>query len=110
MDPAASPERPDPERPDGEPSGAKRPGAGRPDPALGERELAMLAFERQWWRSPGAKDQAIRDGFGLSPTRYYQLLNALLDDPAALAADPVLVKRLRRLRAAGGRRRGRPGG
>jgi Protein of unknown function (DUF3263) len=66
---------------------------------LTERERQVLAFERQWWRRPGAKEQAIRDLFGLSSTRYYQLLNNLLDNPDALAYDPVLVKRLRRLRA-----------
>lgn len=60
----------------------------------------MLDFERQWWRYAGAKEQAIRDLFDLSPTRYYQLLNALLDTPAALAHDPMLVKRLRRMRSA----------
>jgi Protein of unknown function (DUF3263) len=75
------------------------------DPAvLDERALAMLAFERRWWRHPGAKEQAIRDEFGLSATRYYQQLNALLDDPAALAHDAVLVGRLRRLRASRTRR------
>jgi Protein of unknown function (DUF3263) len=66
---------------------------------LTERERQVLAFERQWWRRPGAKEQAIRDLFGFSSTRYYQLLNGLLDNPHALAYDPVLVKRLRRLRA-----------
>ncbi len=66
---------------------------------LTERERQVLAFERQWWRRPGAKEQAIRDLFGFSSTRYYQVLNGLLDNPNALAYDPVLVKRLRRLRA-----------
>jgi hypothetical protein len=66
---------------------------------LTEREAQILAFERQWWRHAGAKEQAIRDTFGLSGTRYYQLLNALLEHPAALEHDPMLVKRLRRLRA-----------
>ncbi len=66
---------------------------------LDERGQQILAFERQWWRQSGAKEQAIRDTFGLSATRYYQLLNALLDDPKALAHDAVLVNRLRRLRA-----------
>lgn len=66
-----------------------------------ERDREILAFERRWWRHPGAKEQAIRDTFGLSTTRYYQLLNRLLDQPAALAHDPVLVGRLRRIRAAG---------
>lgn len=57
-------------------------------PDLSAREQEMLAFERQWWRVPGAKETAIRDHFELSPTRYYQVLNALVDRPAALAADP----------------------
>ena len=65
---------------------------------LDERGQQILAFERQWWRQSGAKEQAIRDTFGLSATRYYQLLNALLDDPRALEHDPVVVQRLRRLR------------
>jgi Protein of unknown function (DUF3263) len=75
---------------------------------LTERELRMLAFERQWWKHAGAKEQAIRDVFEVSSTRYYQLLNALLDEPAALEHDPVLVARLRRLRAT--RSRARTGG
>ena len=77
------------------------------DPALSERHEAILAFERQWWRYAGAKEQAIRDLFHMSPTRYYQTLNALLDEPAALAHDPALVKRLRRLRATRSRTRSR---
>ena len=68
-------------------------------PRLTERGRAILEFERRWWKHAGAKEQAIRDTFGVSATRYYQLLNALLDDPAALAFDPMLVGRLRRLRA-----------
>jgi hypothetical protein len=78
-----------------------------PAPRLDGRSREILAFERRWWRHAGAKEQAIRDTFGLSSTRYYQLLNALLDNPAALAHDPVLVGRLRRLRA--WRSRSRPG-
>ncbi|WP_036373216.1 DUF3263 domain-containing protein [Micromonospora sp. ATCC 39149] len=76
-------------------------------PGLTERELRVLAFEQQWWRHAGAKEQAIRDAFGLSATRYYQLLNGLLDNPAALAAEPVLVGRLRRLRSSRARNRRR---
>jgi hypothetical protein len=73
--------------------------ASAPAPAgLAERDLQILAFERQWWRQAGAKEQAIRDTFGVSTTRYYQLLNTLLDDPRALEEDPMLVQRLRRLR------------
>jgi hypothetical protein len=71
------------------------------DVASGEltaRELEILAFERQWWKYAGAKEQAIKDLFDLSATRYYQVLNALLDRPEALVADPMLIKRLRRLR------------
>ena len=66
---------------------------------LSERDQNVLAFERQWWKYAGAKEHAIRELFDLSPARYYQVLNALLDDPAALAHDPMLVKRLRRMRS-----------
>ena len=71
-----------------------------PGTGLDDRERAILTFERQWWRFAGAKEQAIRELFDLSATRYYQVLGALIDRPAALAFDPMLVKRLRRLRAA----------
>jgi hypothetical protein len=76
-------------------------------PALTEREVQILAFETKWWKHAGAKEQAIRDAFGLSSTRYYQLLNGLLDNPAALAHDPVLIGRLRRLRSTRARTRRR---
>jgi hypothetical protein len=66
--------------------------------ALTDREREILTFERQWWQYAGAKEQAVRDLFDMSATRYYQVLNALIDRPEALAADPMLVKRLRRLR------------
>jgi len=66
---------------------------------LSRREHEMLTFERQWWRRAGAKETAIRDRFGVPPTRYYQVLNALVDRPEALEADPLLVRRLRRLRS-----------
>jgi Protein of unknown function (DUF3263) len=76
--------------------------ADRSDPAgkLSARDVEILAFERQWWKFAGAKEQAVRDKFAMSATRYYQTLNALIDNPAALAQDPLLVKRLRRLREA----------
>ncbi|WP_434971449.1 DUF3263 domain-containing protein [Micromonospora peucetia] len=83
------------------------PAVPRPDGGLTERERGILAFEQQWWRHAGAKEQAIRDTFGLSATRYYQLLNTLLDNPAALAAEPVLIGRLRRLRSSRARNRRR---
>lgn len=65
---------------------------------LSARDAEILDFERQWWKFPGAKEQAIRDNFDMSATRYYQVLNALIDKPESLAHDPLLVKRLRRLR------------
>ncbi|NLJ53023.1 MAG: DUF3263 domain-containing protein [Intrasporangiaceae bacterium] len=66
---------------------------------LSERDLEILQFERQWWKYAGAKEAAIKDLFDMSATRYYQVLNALIDNEAALAADPMLIKRLRRLRS-----------
>jgi hypothetical protein len=72
---------------------------------LSRREREILAFERQWWKYAGAKEQAIRELFDMSATRYYQVLNALIDSAEALAADPMLVKRLRRLRASRQRQR-----
>ncbi len=65
---------------------------------LSERDREILAFERQWWKYAGSKEQAIRELFDMSSTRYYQVLNSLIDSPAALMADPMLIKRLRRLR------------
>ena len=82
-------------------------GAAGTSPAvnLASRDRDVLAFERQWWRFPGAKETAIRERFGLSPTRYYQVLNGVIDRPEALAADPLLVRRLRRMRSARQRQR-----
>ena len=56
------------------------------DSGLGERDLRILEFERQWWRYAGAKEQAIRELFDCSTTRYYQMLNTLIDDPARARA------------------------
>ena len=67
---------------------------------LSTRDEEILAFERQWWKYAGAKEQAIRELFDMSATRYYQALNSLIDRPEALQSDPMLVKRLRRLRSA----------
>ena len=67
---------------------------------LSARDPEILAFERQWWKFAGAKESAVREKFDMSSTRYYQVLNALIDRPEALAVDPMLVKRLRRLRSA----------
>ena len=67
--------------------------------SLTELEMRILAFERSWWRSPGAKEREILGALGMSATRYYQLLNELIDRPEAAAFDPALVARLRRRRA-----------
>ena len=83
MNPASAPESSDGTLPDG----------------LTDREREILDFERQWWKYAGAKEQAARELFDLSATRYYQVLNALIDRPEALAHDPMLVKRLRRMRS-----------
>lgn len=69
-----------------------------PDSELDERSQQILAMERLWWKYAGAKEQAITKQFSISPTNYYQLLNQLIETDAALAYDPMLVKRLRRLR------------
>ncbi|WP_249999566.1 DUF3263 domain-containing protein [Actinoplanes sp. M2I2] len=113
MQPAADPSeeqqhipspRTGPEPPAAEPDVAP---AGAARPALSEREQQILAFEARWWKHAGSKEQAIRDTFDLGSTRYYQLLNTLLDNPAALEHDPVLVGRLRRLRSTRARTRRR---
>ena len=105
MQPAADPTG---EQPAEEQQHIPAPRDGEPDPsALTDRELEILAFEGKWWKHAGSKEQAIRDTFGLSSTRYYQLLNSLLDNPAALERDPMLVGRLRRLRSTRARTRRR---
>jgi hypothetical protein len=66
--------------------------------ALSDRDRAILDFERTWWMEPGSKEVAIRQRFALSPTRYYQVLGVLLASPEAVTYDPLVVRRLRRLR------------
>jgi hypothetical protein len=105
IDPAPAP--PQREHPDlALPADVARDAAAIVDAALGtshdddltEPQRAMLDFERKWWRRSGSKEQAIRDTFGMTPTRYYQALNRLLDLPAAMRYDAALVHRLQRLR------------
>jgi len=67
--------------------------------ALSDRDRAILDFERSWWTQHGSKERAIRQHFEFSPTRYYQVLNELLESPEAVAYDPLVVRRLRRLRS-----------
>lgn len=73
--------------------------------ALTDRDRQILELERNWFKAQGSKEDAIRERLGLSSTTYYQALNALIDSPEALRADPLLVKRLRRLRASRMRQR-----
>ena len=65
---------------------------------LTKLEIEMLDFERTWWRYAGVKESSIKELFNLTPPAYYQLLNNLIDRNEALLAEPILVKRLRRLR------------
>jgi len=67
---------------------------------LTDLELRILEFERNWWRYAGAKESAIKELFDLTPPAYYQALNNLIDRDDAFLAQPMLVKRLRRLREA----------
>jgi hypothetical protein len=78
---------------------------GRQATSLDERARALLDFERESWKLSVAKQRAIRERFGFSAARYHQLLNRLVDRPEALAYDPMLVRRLRRIREARRRRR-----
>jgi hypothetical protein len=73
--------------------------------ALQERDLRILDFERRVWRNEGAKELEIRERFAITATRYYQLLNELIDRPEAAEFDPLLVKRLRARRSKRARRR-----
>ena len=72
--------------------------AGVEAPGLDARSKTILDFERDWWRHPGTKERRVRESLGLSSTRYHQLLNRIIDLPEAIAYDPMLVRRLRRLR------------
>ncbi len=72
---------------------------------LSRRDREILEFERHWWKYAGAKEQAVREKFDMSSTRYYQVLNALIDRSEALEEDPLLVRRLRRLRSSRQRQR-----
>ncbi len=76
------------------------PARGGGDGVLDERSLRVLAFEARSWQQPGLKAEAIRDEFGISAARYYRILGELIDSPAALRHDPMLVKRLQRMREA----------
>lgn len=76
-----------------------------PYPPLDESARELLDFERESWKLDVTKERAIRERFGFSPTRYHQVLNRTVDLPAALAYDPMLVRRLRRIRDSRRRKR-----
>ena len=65
---------------------------------LSDDDKALLELEAQRFRQSGHKVAAIVK-LGLTEVRYYQRLNQLIDDPEALAYSPVVVNRVRRLRA-----------
>jgi hypothetical protein len=65
---------------------------------LSERDAGILDLERTAWTLPGRKEDLVRERLGLAPTTYRKLLTGLLDDPEALAYDPMVVRRLRRAR------------
>jgi hypothetical protein len=72
---------------------------------LDDRSRRILDFERTWWQGTAPKERAVRELFDLSTARYHQLLNAIIERPEAIAYDPMLVRRLRRLREARRRKR-----
>lgn len=72
---------------------------------LTDEAKATLDFEREWWRYAGDKQGAIKEHFSCSPTSYYRFLNDIIDDDRSLVYDPMLVKRLRRMRVARQRQR-----
>jgi hypothetical protein len=74
------------------------PGAAATEPPLDGRAREVLDFEREAWKLTGTKERAIRERFGFSPARYHQLLHRVIDLDEALRYDPMLVRRLRRVR------------
>jgi hypothetical protein len=83
------------------------PAMGQPasDSGLDERSRAVLDFERESWKLEIPKERAIRERFGFSAARYHQVLNRAIESPEALAYDPMLVRRLQRIRETRRRRR-----
>lgn len=69
---------------------------------LTQEDIHILDFEKRWEgvRQAGPKEAAIREWFDWSPTTYYAKLNRLLDNTAAWAYQPQMIKRLRNLREA----------
>ncbi|MEU6174955.1 DUF3263 domain-containing protein [Streptantibioticus parmotrematis] len=96
----------DAEAVEGEAAAAEVEAGADDDAGLSAQDVALLDLEGRQWRGQGAKERAIRERLGLSSTRYYQLLNALLDDPRAQRHAPALVNRLRRTRQARRERQG----
>ncbi len=68
--------------------------------ALTERQIAIIEFERISWQLDSSKEKAIREQFSISPSRYYKIRDELIDIPAAMDFDPMVVKRLQKQRKA----------
>ncbi len=83
---------------DTQPAGTSGPDNGSAESQLSELEAQVLEFERRWYTYGGPKDHAIREKFDMTATAYFQVLNSLLDNAAAYQRDPILIKRLRRIR------------
>ena len=69
-----------------------------PHQQLSQRDRAILDFEQSWWESATPRDQAVREQFQLTESEYAEVLNQLIASEAALLAEPLLIRRLRRLR------------
>jgi hypothetical protein len=81
-------------------SRARQPTTSHELPELDRHDLEILDFERQWWKYADTKEAGIRERLGLSTVRYYRRLNWIIDQPQAMAHDPLLVRRLSRTRLA----------
>jgi hypothetical protein len=61
-----------------------------------DTEMAILDFERQWWRHAGARDQEVTQLWGMTASEYDSRLLAIAVRPEAMTYDPVTVRRIRR--------------
>jgi hypothetical protein len=68
------------------------------DAPLTERDRAMIEFEATWFTIDQDRHDAIRARFACSVEDYNLELNRVIDHPAALEIDPLVVRRLRRHR------------
>lgn len=61
---------------------------------LTDHEKAMLDLATEHFRYAGSLDTAAMDRFGMTPTRYWQEMNRIIETEAALAYRPAAVQRL----------------